>query len=247
MKTRDDDPGGACARAEAAAVELLSQRRRLMASAVLVAGSGLSLTPMQARAAETAMPSVLKDLDSAALALFDAAEASQWARARTALARARSAANAAGALEAAFTQAGGELHRYFQARIDLTGDLIEAGTALSVNDRRWLVSSADRIAARAGELSQPFAGRNGSVQQRIDVLLFLARRTRRALVWTDEFGYRSAHDDFKRLWQSTASELPPEASAPRRALDEALQRLTLSRSTAAIKQLHDAVAALRKP
>lgn len=247
MKTQDDDPGGACARAEAATAELLSQRRRLIAAAALAAGSGLSLTPMRARAAGTAMPSALKELDGAALALFDAAEAPRWESAWTALARARTASNAAGSLEAAFTEAGGELHRFFQARNNLAGDLIEAGTALSVKDRRWLVSTADRIAARAGELSQPFAERHGSVPQRIEVLLFLARRMRHALVWHDEIGFRSAQGDFRRLWQSTANELAPDASSQRRVLEDALTRLTLSRSTAAIKHLYDAVAALRKP
>lgn len=247
MTKLDEDPGGACARAEAATVELLSQRRRLIAAAVLAAGSGLSLTPLRARATGTAMPSILKELDAAALALFDSAEASQWERARAALARARTAANAADSLEAAFTEAGGELHRFFQARNNLAGDLVEAGTALSVKDRRWLVSTADRIAARAGELSQPFAERTGSVPQRIEVLLFLARRMRRALVWADEVGFRSAQRDFRRLWQSTAIELTPDVSERRRVLEEALTHLTLSRSTAAIQQLYDAVAALRKP
>ena len=78
MTNLDEDPGGACARAEAVTVELLSQRRRLIAAAALAAGSGLTLTPLRARAAGTAMPSILKELDGAALALFDSAEASQW-------------------------------------------------------------------------------------------------------------------------------------------------------------------------
>ena len=63
---------------------------------------------------------------------------------------------------------------------------------MSVKDRRWLASSADRIASRAGELSQPFAERGGTVHQRVEVLLFLARRMRRALVWNDQSGYRSS-------------------------------------------------------
>ncbi|MFZ5543124.1 MAG: hypothetical protein ACOZJZ_06175, partial [Pseudomonadota bacterium] len=126
------------------------------------------------------------------------------------------------------------------------GDLLEAGTAISVKDRRWLVSVADRIVARAGELGQPFVGSRDSTQQRIEVLIYLARRMRRALVWADEDGFRSAQRDFRRLWQLTASELTPDASERRRVLEEALTRLTLSRSTAAIQQLYDAVAALRK-
>lgn len=218
-----------------------------MAAATLapLAALALSLAPRRASAAVSAMPAAIGDLDAAAMSLFDAAEAGQWAQAGTALVRTRAAANAAGALEGAFTQAGGALHRFFQARNKLTGDLLEAETALSVKDRRWLASSADRIVSRAGELSQPFAERAGTVHQRIEVLLFLARRMRRALVWSDESGYRSARDDFKRLWQLTGPEVTSLAPEKRRALDEALLRLSLSKAARDVKRLYDAVAALR--
>lgn len=249
MSARPDPTPSSCDCAPARTSELLAQRRRLIAAATLapVGALALSLAPRSARAAVVALPAALAELDAAAMSLFDAAEAGQWAQARAALARARSAANAAGPLEGVFTEAGGELHRFFQARNNLTGDLIEARTALSVNDRRWLVSVADRIVARAGELSQPFAERSGTVNQRIDVLLFLARRMRRALVWSDELGYRSARDDFKQLWQSTAPEMATLPPQKRRGLDDALLRLSLSRAANDVKRFYNAVAALRTP
>lgn len=247
MKPFESQRSDACARAEAATTELLSQRRRLMSAAAL-GPLALAAATMASRSARAAggPPEAVRDLDAAAMALFDAAEAGRWPQARSALAQARRAEAGTGALEGAFTQAGGELHRFFQARNDLSGDLLEAGTAISVKDRRWLVSVADRIVARAGELGQPFVGSRDSTQQRIEVLIYLARRMRRALVWADEDGFRSAQRDFRRLWQSTAIELTPDVSERRRVLEEALTRLTLSRSTAAIQQLYDAVAALRK-
>lgn len=247
MKARPDPTPSSGDRAVARTSERLAQRRRLIAAATLapVGALALSLAPRSARAAVAALPAALAALDVAAMSLFDAAEAGQWAQARTALARARAAANATGALEGAFTEAGGALHRFFQARDSLTGDLIEAATALSANDRRWLASSADRIVSRAGELSQPFAERGGTVYQRIEVLLFLARRMRRALVWSDELGYRSARDDFKRLWQSVGPEMSALAPEKRRVLDEALLRLSLSKAATDVKHLYDAVAALR--
>lgn len=252
MKPLDADRSEACARAEASTTALLAQRRRLLAAATLgpagiAAIAAATLSPRSAHAA-AGTPSPVRDLDAAAVALFDAAEAGQWPKARSALASARRADAATGALEASFTEAGGELHRFFQARNDLSGDLIEAGTAISVKDRRWLVNVADRIVARAGELAQPFvAGSAGGLQQRIEVLIFLARRMRRALVWADDTGFRSAQSDFKRLWQQTAAELAPTLQSRRRALDEALQRTALTKSTRSVRELYDAVVAMGRP
>lgn len=248
MKPFESQRSDACARAEAATTELLSQRRRLMSAAAL-GPLALAAATMASRSARAAggPPEAVRDLDAAAMALFDAAEAGRWPQARSALAQARRAEAGAGALEGAFTQAGGELHRFFQARNDLSGDLLEAGTAISVKDRRWLVSVADRIVARAGELGQPFVGSRDSTQQRIEVLIYLARRMRRALVWSDESGFRAAQGDFKRLWKLTASELPPQAEAKRRALDLALERTALTKSVPAVRELYDAVAALGRP
>ncbi len=247
MMARRDQPPSSGDIALARTSEPLAQRRRLIAAAALVPTSALALwlAPRGASAAVSALPAAISDLDAAAMLLFDAAEAGQWTHASAALTRARTAANSTGALEGAFTEAGGALHRFFQARNNLTGDLIEARTALSVKDRRWLVSVADRIVARAGELSQPFAERGGTTIQRIEVLLFLARRMRRALVWSDEPGYRSARDDFKQLWQSMAPEMASLAPEKRRALDDALLRLSLSRAAHDVKRFYDAVAALR--
>jgi len=66
---------------------------------------------------------------------------------------------------------------FFQARNNLTADLIEARSALS---KRWLASCAVRIAERAGELSQPFADESNTLARRVEALLFLARRMRQA-------------------------------------------------------------------
>ena len=152
MSARRPDLAGHCARAEAATAELLSQRRRLIAAASfgpvrILAGA---LLPLRARAA-AALPAPVHDLDADALALFDAAESGQWVQARTALARARAAATAAASMGGPFTEAGGALHRYLEARNGLSGDVVEAGLALSVKDRRWLIGVAERIVTRAGE------------------------------------------------------------------------------------------------
>jgi hypothetical protein len=121
---------------------VLVTRRRLLAGTAALPLVALAVTfglSIRARAATDTIPSAVRDLDVAAMALFDAAE--------------------------------GQLNNFFQARNNLTGDLIEAKTALSVKDRRWLVSSADRIAARAGELAQPFAQQANVLIARIEALL----------------------------------------------------------------------------
>jgi hypothetical protein len=224
-------------------------RRQLLAAAcltppVLVALGAAVPWPAQAAAA---LPVALRELDAAAMDLFDAAEAGQWPRARAALERARRAAADTAPLKAAYTDAGGELHRFFQARNALAGDLPEAGTAIAARDRRWLVGVAERIVGRAGELAQPFVGRADDLQARIEVLIYLARRMRSALVWGDDIGLRSAQADFRELWRLTAAELPPAQHDRRRALDLALERIALTKSPRAVRELYDAVAALGRP
>lgn len=222
-------------------------RRRVLAvmSFPLVAGGLLSGWPRHVSAASV-VPPQLATLDAAATALFDAAENRQWHEARSMLTSAKAAAQGAASLLDAFVEAGGELHRYYQAINSLSGDLVEAETALSVKDARWLVSAADRIVSRAGELSQPFAERSGSLAQRVEVLLFLARRMRRALVWSDSLGFRSARDDFRRLWHEASTQsstLPPDT---RRALDDALTNLSRTNSAREARDLQRAVEALRR-
>ena len=225
-----------------------SQRRRLLLGAMLVPAGGLvlSLATRRAHAASPApnLAPALSELDAAAMALFDAAEAGRWPQCQAALKRACTAAGATSELESRFTEAGGELDRFFEARNGLSGDLVEAGIALSAKDRRWLVSCADRIIMRAGELSQPFVRRAGTTDQRGEVLLFLARRMRRALVWSDDMGYRSALEDFRSLWQATRASLSGVPADKLRALDDALTKLALSRASADVRRLYDAVATL---
>lgn len=247
MSGRRADPAADGACAEARAADLLCQRRQLIAAATLgPAGvAACVLVPRWAHAA-TALPAPVHDLDAAALALFDAAETGRWGPARSALARAKTAAGAAASMQAPFIEAGGALHRYFEVRNGLSGDLVEAGLALSVKDRRWLIGVADRIASRAGELAQPFVDRSDRLTPRIETLLFLARRMRRALVWNDSIGYQGARRDFASLWQTLRPDLAASVPAIRiQALDQALQSAAHSRSANDGKRLYEAVQALR--
>ena len=218
----------------------------MLAIALLSPTYGLALATPQDRADKAAaIPPAVAALDTAAASLFDAAERRQWSRARTELDKARSAARGAAALEGPFAKAGGELHRYFQAINNLSGDLIEAGTALSVKDARWLVNAADRIAARAGELSQPFVQRSGAIAQRVEVLIFLARRMRRALVWSDGMGYQAAREDFRRLWANMHTQVSALSPGAQKSLDDALARLSSTTNAGHARALQRAVEALR--
>ena len=235
--------------AKALGTVVVPRRRRLAGAAALplaALAAALGL-PVRARAATDMTPSALRDLDAAAMALFDAGETSRWPVAQQALERARTAADVVGGLESTYLAAGGRLSQFFQARNDLTGDLIEAKTALTAKDRRWLVSSADRIAARAGELSQPFAEHGNALIPRIEALLHLARRMRRALVWKDNNGFRAAQDDFERLWHALRHELDKQPRDRVRALDDALTRVAVSRSSADLRSLYTALQKLREP
>lgn len=231
----------------ASAGEPGSRRHILTTVAALpLLGLGLTLGPYRmARAAPDSTPAPVRALDSAAMALFDAAQAARWTAARRALEQARASATASATIEDAFLAAGGEMHRFFEARNNLTADLIEAATALAQKDKRWLINCADRIATRAGELSLPFATRANAVAPRVESLLFLARRMRRALVWHDTAGFRSAHEDFKRLWESLRDALASQPAARLTALDNALTHIANSRSAADVDALYIAVRQLR--
>lgn len=224
-------------------------RRRFTTLAAALPLAASALLPMAAVAAAPAQPAPLPDtllaLDRAAMALFDAAESSDWAQAAQALDRARTAAEGVAPLQAAFVEAGGEQHRFMQARNDLGSDLIETKTALSVRDPRWLASTAGRIAAHAGELSQPFATRAHALLPRVLALMFLARNMRQALLWQDNNGFDMAQGDFNQLWKALKGQLTAVPAARVRALDDALAKLALSRSAATARQLYDAVLAIR--
>ncbi len=232
--------------APAAPVRELPRRRALAAAAALplLASIVMTAAPRSARAATSAVPRPVIELDRAAMALFDAAEAGQWAAARQALDRANAAADAAVRLESQFTGAGGTLSHFYQLRNDLDGDLVEARTALAAQDRRWLASAADRIVRRAGELSQPFAQRADTLLPRLETLMYLARRMRSALVWQDPDGFRRAHEDFDRLWQAVKRDLSNEPPERVRAVDDALLGTSLSKSTADVRRLYAAIQAL---
>jgi hypothetical protein len=222
------------------------ERRGFLGASLALLGLGATLgLPSPARAAANMIPKAVRNLDAAAMKLFDAAEAGDWFAAQQALDSAQAAGAAVDNLEGAYSDAGGQLENFFQVRNNIGADIVEAGTALSAKDRRWLVNSADRIAARAGELSEPFAERSNALVPRIETLLFLARRMRRARVWQDNVGFRAANDDFKRLWQALRRELRGQPAEKRRAIDEALNRAADSSSGADMKALYAAVLDLR--
>lgn len=201
--------------------------------------------PLRASAANAALPAVAVSLDAAAMALFDAAEAANWDEAEHALERAGAAAIEVNDLQSKFIAAGGAISRFIEVQNNLGADLMEAGTALSVRDQRWLINSADRIESRAGELSQPFLDRSDALSPRIETLLFLARRMRRARVWHDDGGYRQAFDDFKRVAAPLRAELGKRSPQGTLALDRALERIGNSPTSADLKALYADVLGLR--
>ena len=228
-------------------VPLLGRRRfaalsMLLPLISLAAALGL---PLRASAASATLPHAVGSLDEAAMALFDAAETANWAEAEQALGRAKTAALEVNGLQSKFIAAGGAISRFIEVENNLGADLIEAGTALSVRDQRWLISSADRIESRAGELSQPFLDHTDALVPRIETLLFLARRMRRALIWHDDGGYRQASDDFRRIASALHSALGKRSPEGTRALDLALERLGHSPSSADLKSLYATILRLR--
>lgn len=230
-----------------AIVTIAETRRRLLTGAAMLPLLMAIGFPLRARAAAQPIPPALRALDTAAMDLFDAAEIGNWPAARQALGRAQGAADSASGMESDFVGASGQLSDFFQARNHLTGELIEAQTALAVEDRRWLVNCAGRIAARAGELARPFADQSDALTPRIEALLFLARRIRQARVWQDDIGFDVAQDDFRRLWQSLRTDLHGEPESRIAALDQALIRVGKSRSSADLRALYAATRGLREP
>ncbi|MEO5696481.1 MAG: hypothetical protein ABIQ60_05030 [Burkholderiaceae bacterium] len=228
---------------------IVAARRRLVASVLVLPAMAIALSlgaPLQARAAVVTLPPALVELDAAAMRLFDAAEAGDWSAAQTALARVKTAAAAVPAIESVYLDAGGELRLFFQARNNLSSDLPEADLALSVKDQRWLISVADRIAARAGEISAPMVGAGGALAPRIETLLSLTRSMRRALVWRDNFGFRSAQDDFKRLWKTLRDDAGLRAPEKSRQLDALLDRIETTGTSTDMSALDAAIRDLRK-
>jgi hypothetical protein len=201
--------------------------------------------PLRASAARPTLPHAVGSLDEAAMALFDAAETANWAGAEQALGQAKTAALEANDLQSKFIDAGGAISHFIEVQNNLGADLIEAGTALSVRDQRWLINSADRIESRAGELSQPFLDRADALAPRIETLLFLARRMRRAQVWHDDGGYRQARDDFRRIASSLHGDMGKRSPEGMRALELALERVGDSPSRADLKSLYAAILRLR--
>ncbi len=225
-----------------------TQRRRLAVVTLLLstALAGGVASALPANAATSRLPDAVRSLDAAAMALFDAAESANWTDAAKALESAKQASLRVGALEQTFLSANGSIARFIEVQNNLGADLIEAGLALSTRDQRWLISSADRIDSRAGELSRPFADpADDRLVPRVETLLFLARRMRRARVWSDEGGLRRASDDFKRLAASLNHELAGRSPEKERALAQALKALDHSASSADLKSLYATVDSLR--
>ena len=229
------------------AVERPMRRRVVQAAAsvVLLASCALAIVPSRAIAAGPAVPLAVQGLDRAAMALFDAAEAADWAGASKAVASARAAAAEVAGLESSFADAGGSVEAFIQVHDNLGGDLIEASTAVSSRDQRWLISSADRIATRAGELSMPFEQGTVAAVPRVETLLFLARRIRRARIWQDREGLNSASDDFNRLLTALEPQLQGNALAKASALRKAFASIGLKSSPADLKRFYGDVQALR--
>lgn len=196
-----------------------------------------------ARAASPA-PGDVRELADAAMALFDAAESGQWAEAKAALDHAHAAARSATGSEAAYTDAGGALSDFFQARNALSGDLAEADIALSVKNQRWLIRCADRIATRAGELAEPFADKGDSRKLTLSALLFLARRVRTAALWQDADGMANASADFSRLWLTLRARIGGSQAAHANAIDAAIKKIDASATSADAKALYAAVESL---
>ena len=213
--------------------------------AALAAAAG---TPaISAGAAATARPAAVTALDTASMALFDAAEAADWGRAEAALQLADTAAAGIASTQAAYVDAGGGLDHFYAATNNLSADLIEAATALSVHDFRWLVGAADRIVARAGELTQPFVDLAGDQGPQIETLLFLIRRMRRALVWHDDGGLRDARDAFERIWslRRDRRQQPLRLAVVETQVDSALVRIGAAPSLKDLQSLYASVLELR--
>jgi len=220
-------------------------RRRMLTTAAAVSLLAVSASARAAsppsRSTASAIPQPLLDLDFAAMALFEAAEATHWDDAHTALSKVETSAAAIAALEARYADAGGKLETFFEATNHLTADLIDARAAESVRDRDWLLASADNILTRAGNLTEPFARRTDAALPRIEVLLVMTRRMRRALDWQDDEGFEAALRDFNRLWLVVRSEIGARAPERVQAVEQALASIGQARNVANLRALSTAV------
>ncbi|MEO7937807.1 MAG: hypothetical protein ABIR55_04225 [Burkholderiaceae bacterium] len=196
-------------------------------------------------AADTPVPPTVSALDSAAMAMFDAGETRDWAAASAALVRAKNAARDVAQLQTIYVTSGGTLEHFFEVQNNLRSDLMEADTATSVQDQRWLVRAADHLVTRAGELSEPFKPRHNSILPRVETLLFLARRMRRARVSQDANDYADASATFGQLWSALRHDLPASAASQATALEQALSGMGASSTSADIRKFYLAVATLR--
>lgn len=227
-----------------APIEIDPSRRRLLAIAAtvpLLAAFTRARAASPSVATTPAIPQPLLDLDFAAMALFDAAEATHWDDTHKALSKVETSAAAIAALEARYTEAGGQLERFFEATNHLSADLIDARAAESVRDRAWLLSSADNILERAGDLTEPFARRTDAELPRIEVLLVLARRMRRALDWQDDQGFEAALRDFNRLWLIVRRQVAARMPGQVQSVEQALASIARSRTVENLRALSTAV------
>jgi len=190
-----------------ATVPVIDVRRRTLVSLgiALLAGAGRLAEASPAPA--STVPQTVIDLDASTLAFFEAAKAGRWDDVHKELEAVRNAARSVPELQSSFTDAGGELSRFFAATNALTADLVDAAAAESVWDRTWVVSAAENLLARAGDLTEPYAARIDATAPRLEVLLVLARRMRRAPEWLDTTGYASARRSFDRLWPALRGQL----------------------------------------
>lgn len=227
---------------------LNAPRRRWLVTGLvlpLLALAGSRGLPRGAHAADLSLPAMASALNGAAMALFDAAETSDWVAAAAALGRAQNVTRAIGELDTAYVTSGGSREHFFEARNNLSADLIDAKSAISVQDRPWLMRAADELVTRAGELSEPFRRRDNTIVQRIETLLSLARRMRRARVSEDAGDLADASAAFRRLWSTVRGQLPGGTTPQTAALEQALAGIDTSSSSADLRKLYQAVAALR--
>jgi len=217
-------------------------RRRWLAAATVF--PLLAATAPAARAAARPVPQPLLDLGSAATKLFNAAESGSWETIQAALATVQAAVERVRGAEKAYAEAGGPVNRFFEAGHYLEAEMVDARAAASVRDRPWLVSTADNILSRVGDLTAPFADGSDQLLPQAEALLFLTRRMRRALAWDDADGMTLARRDFDRLWKRLRGEVASQAPAKVRSVDAALGAVARARTVASLRALAAAVRGL---
>ena len=224
-----------------ATVRAIDLRRRLLVNLGIALFAGAGRLAYATPAPAPTLPQTVVDLDAATLAFFEAARAGRWDDAHKQLEAVRNAARSVPELQSSFTDAGGELSRFFAATNALTADLVDASAAESVWDRTWLVSAAENLLARAGDLTEPYASRIDATAPRLEVLLVLARRMRRAPAWLDTTGYASARRSFDHLWPALRGELRAKRPHLVESVDAARAGITGPPSSANAHTLYVAV------